>query len=170
VEAAIIVAAGAALGAGASLGLRRGTDIWARRGDPVGAIAVLGGMAAVLVAGLRPGASGSGDPAVGWIVAALLVPIGASLFALLFLSTLSAMRRSVARRDRESTVLVVAAIVVLVLLLPIGGGVGSWLAGAGEWLLAYPIGAVLRGILIGVAILAAVLGARTLLGMGASDD
>jgi hypothetical protein len=170
IDAAILVAAGAALAAGASLALRRAGDLWARRGDPIGAVAVLAGMAAVLVAGLRPGASGSSDPAVGWIVAALIVPIGATLFALLFTSTLAAMRRSVGRRDRESVVLVVAAVVVLVLLLPVGGAIGTWLAGSAGWVLAFPVGAVLRGMLIGVAILAAVLGARTLLGVGPSDE
>jgi hypothetical protein len=170
IDAAIIVAAGAALAAGASLAVRRGTDLWARRGDPIGAVAVLAGMGAVLVAGMRPGATGAGDPAVGWIVGALIIPIGATLFALLFVTTLAAMRRSVERRDREATVLVVAAVVVLVLLLPLGGGVGAWLVDAAGWVLAVPVGAVLRGILIGVAVLAAVLGARTLLGVGSSDE
>lgn len=170
IDAAILVAAGAALAAAASLAIRRAGDLWARRGDPVGAAAVLAGMAAVLVAGLRPGASGASDPAVGWIVAALIVPIGATLFALLFTSTLAAMRRSAARRDRESIVLVAAATVVLVLLLPLGGEIGAWLAGSAGWVLAFPVGAVLRGMLIGVAILVAVLGARTLLGVGPSDE
>jgi hypothetical protein len=127
-------------------------------------------MASVLVAGLRPGATGAADPAVTWIVGALIVPIGATLFALLFASTLNAMRRSVEHRDRDATILVVAALFVLLLLLPVGGGVGAWLVGAADWVLAVPVGAVLRGILIGVAILAAVLGARTLLGVGGSDD
>jgi hypothetical protein len=169
-DAAIIVSAGAALAAGASLAIRRAGDLRARRGDPVGASAVIMGMAAVLVAGLRPGAGGAGDPAVGWIVAALIVPIGATLFALLFVSTLAAMRRSVATRDREAILVVAAAVVILVLLLPIGGGAGAWLAGTAGWVLELPVGAVLRGMLIGVAILAAVLAARTLLGVGSSDD
>ena len=41
-----------------ALALRRGSDLWRRRGDPIGAALVLAGMAAVLVAGLRPGADG----------------------------------------------------------------------------------------------------------------
>jgi len=170
IEAVILVAAGAALAAGGSLAIRRARDLRARRGDPIGALAVLGGMAAVLVAGLRPGSGGASDPAVGWIVVALIVPIGATLFALLFTSTLAAMRRSVARRDRESLVLVAAALVVLALLLPLGGEIGAGLAASAGWVLAFPVGSVLRGMLIGVAILAAVLGARTLLGVGPSDE
>ncbi len=170
ISAAILVAAGAALAAGASLAARRAGDLWRRRGDPVGAAAVLVGMAIVLVAGLRPGADGAADPAVGWIVAALLVPIGATLFGLLFVTTLAATGRSIALGTREAALLATVALVVLVLLLPIGGGVGAWLAGAAGWALAVPIGAVFRGILIGVAIVAAVMAARTMLGIGPSDE
>ena len=170
IDAAILVAAGVTLAGVASLALRRANDLWRRRGDPVGAALVLVGMAAILVGGLRPGASGAADPAVGWLVSALLIPIGATLFGLLFVTTLAASRRSLASGSREATVLVGAALVVLVLLLPIGGAIGESLSGAASWVLSVPIGAVLRGMLIGVAILAAVFAARTLLGVGATDE
>jgi hypothetical protein len=170
VDAAILVAAGAALAAAASLALRRGTDLWRRRGDPVGAVLVLAGMAAVLVAGLRPGADGAADPAVGWIVAALLVPLAATLFGLLFVTTLTAARRSLEQPGRESTLLVVSALVAILLLLPLGGTAGVWLSSAAAWALAVPIGAVFRGLLLGIAILAAVVAARTLFGIGSTDE
>ncbi|HEY6607704.1 MAG TPA: hypothetical protein VI277_00765 [Candidatus Limnocylindria bacterium] len=170
IDAAIVVAAGAALAAGGSLGLRRARDLWERRGDPIGAAAVLLGMALVLVAGLRPGASGVTDPAVGWLVVALMVPIGATLFALLFWTTLAAMRRSLRHRGREAVVMAIAAVVVLILLLPIGGPAGEPMSSAASWILAVPIGAVFRGMLVGIAILAAVLAARTLLGVGTNDE
>ena len=57
-----------------------------------------------------------------------------------------------------------------VLLVPLSGGVGTWLAGAAGWSLTVPIGAVFRGLLIGIALLTAVYAARTLLGIGAADD
>ena len=170
VDAAILVSAGAALAGVASLGVRRATDLWRRRGDPIGAGLVLVGMAAILLAGLRPGADGAHDPAVGWLVTALLVPIGATLFGLLFVSTLAAGRRSLDSGGREAVVIVAAAVVVLMLLLPVGGALGDWTAGAAGWALEVPIGAVLRGLLIGVAVLAAVFAARTLLGIGSADD
>ncbi|HEX7196055.1 MAG TPA: hypothetical protein VF364_04375 [Candidatus Limnocylindria bacterium] len=170
IDAAILVAAGVALAGVGSLGARRVADLWRRRGDPVGAILVLAGMGAVLVAGLRPGSAGVADPAVQWLVVALLVPIGATLFGLLFVSTLAAARRSVASRSREGTLLVTAALVTTILLVPLSGASGSWLAAAAGWSLAVPIGAVLRGLLIGVALLTAVYAARALLGMGAADD
>jgi hypothetical protein len=170
VDAAILVAAGAALAGVASLAVRRSTELWRRRGDPVGAVLVLAGMAAVLVAGLRPGADGASEPAVQWLVSALLVPLGATLFGLLFVSTLAAARRSLELGSREATLLVAAALAVLVLLLPVSGAGGAWLAGVAQWLLAVPIGAVFRGVLLGVAILASVFAARTLLGIGSADD
>jgi hypothetical protein len=170
IDAAILVAAGAALAVVASLAVRRARDLWRRRGDPIGAALVLVGMAAMLAAGLRPGASGATDPAATWLVSALLIPIGATLFGLLFVTTLAAIRRSLASRNREAAVLVGGALIVLVLLLPIGGALGERLSDAAAWALAVPIGAVLRGMLIGVAILAALFAARTLLGIGATDE
>ncbi len=169
VAVAILVAAGAALAATVALALRRGTDLWRRRGDPIGAALVLLGIGAMLVAGIRPGSAGSGDPAVAWLVAALLVPIGATLFGLLFVTTLAAAARSAATRRPEALVVVAAAAVIVVLLLPIGGQIGTWLATASGWALAVPIGATLRGLLIGIAVLAAVTAARTLFGVGGDD-
>lgn len=170
VDAVILVAAGAALAGVAALAWRRGRDLWRRRGDPVGAIMVLAGIGAMLVAGLRPGAEGASDPAVSWLIGALLVPIAATLFGLLFVTTLAAARRSLASGHRDAIPLVAAAMVTLVLLLPLGGQVGTWLADAAGWTLAVPVGAVFRGLLLGVAILTAVFAARTLLGIGATDD
>ena len=170
VDAAILVAAGAALAAVGALGARRVVDLWRRRGDPVAAALVLVGIAVMLVGGLRPGAVGTGDPAVQWLLAAFLIPIGASLFGLLFITTLGAARRSLGMRSREGTVLVAAALVTTILLVPLSGGFGASLANAAGWSLDVPIGAVFRGLLIGVALLTAVYAARTLLGIGAADE
>jgi hypothetical protein len=136
----------------------------------VSAVLVLLGIAAMLVAGLRPGSTGTTDPAVGWLVAALLVPLGATLFGVLFVSTLSAARRSLAQRGAEAPVMVAAALVVVLLLLPLAGTAGSWLSEAAAWMVTGPIGAVFRGLLLGIAIAGAVMAARTLLAIGASDE
>jgi hypothetical protein len=170
VDLAILVAAGAALAGVGSLAARRATDIWSRRGDPIGAGLVLAGVAIVLIAGLRPGSEGAADPWVRWILAALLIPIGATLFGLLFVSTMLAARRSLAGGDRAATVMVVAALVTLVTLLPLTGAAGDWLGSAAGWTLSVPVAAVFRGLLIGVAILTAVFAARTMLGIGPRDE
>lgn len=170
VDAAILVAAGTALAAVASLALRRLADLWRRRGDPVGAALVLVGIGAMLVAGLRPGSAGTTDPAVQWLVAALLVPIAATLFGLLFISTLSAARRSVQGGSREAIVLVAAATIAVLVLLPIGGAAGGWFGAARDWMVGGLIGSVFRGLLIGIALLAAVYAARVMLGIGSADE
>ncbi|CAN5314281.1 hypothetical protein BH24CHL10_BH24CHL10_04820 [soil metagenome] len=170
VDAAILVAAGAALAGVGALGARRLNDLWRRRGDPVGAVMVVVGMVAMVIAGLRPGSTGTTDPAVQWLLAALLIPIGATLFGLLFVTTLGAARRSLATGSREGTVLVAGALVTSVLLVPLAGPVGDWLADAATWSLASPIGAVLRGLLIGIALLTAVYAARVVLGIRGADD
>ena len=170
VNAVILVAAGGALAAVAALALRRGGDVWRRRGDPVGAVLVLVGIGAMLVAGLRPGSAGATDPAVRWLISALLIPIAATLFGLLFFTTIAAARRSAAGRGRQALVLVAAAAVMLILLLPFGGEAGDRMSAAASWALDVPIAAVFRGILLGVAILVAVVAARTMLGVGSADE
>lgn len=172
IDAAILVAAGAGLAAVASLLLRRGGDLWRRRGDPVGAVLVIVGAAAMLIAGLRPGSSGASDPAVGWLLNALVIPISATLFGLLFATTLSAARRSLDGRagGREASLLVGVAIVSTLLLLPLSGAVGEWMDQASAWAMAVPVGAVFRGLLLGIAIVAATFAARTMLGIGAADE
>lgn len=172
IDAAILVAAAAGVAAVGALVLRRSGDLWRRRGDPVSAVLVIGGAAAMVLAGLRPGGAGASDPAVGWLLGALVIPIAATLFGLLFVTTLAAARRSLDGRagGRQASVMVGVAIVTTLLLLPLSGTAGTWLSEAAGWALAVPIGAVFRGLLIGIAILAAVFAARTMLGIGAADE
>ena len=169
VTAVIAIAASAALSGAAWLALRHARSLAART-DVGPALAVTVGLAAVLVVGLRPGSDGASDPAIRWIVTALIVPIGATLFGILFVSTIIALRRSLVIGSREATLMAGAAAVVLVLALPLGGNVGTWLASAAEWTLAVPIGGVFRGLLIGVGVVIAVTAARTLLGIGPADE
>ena len=170
VNAVILIGGGAAIAAVAALAVRRAGDLWRRRGDPVGAVLVLVGIGAMLIAGLRPGSAGATDPAVRWLISALLVPIAATLFGLLFFTTIAAARRSAAGRGRQALVLVAAAAVMLILLLPFGGEAGDRMSAAASWALDVPIAAVFRGILLGVGILVAVVAARTMLGVGSADE
>ena len=110
------------------------------------------------------------DPAVRWLVGALLAPLVASLFAMLFVFLLLAMRQGMILRSRQASVMLVTAGVVIVLLLPLGGQLGAALAAASGWALAVPIGGVFRGLLIGVAIVTAVHAARIVLAVEAADD
>jgi hypothetical protein len=159
----VLLAAAAAIAGGLALALRHVGDLRHARGDRTGSLLLLAGMAAILVAGFVPGSSGAADPAVRWLVGALLAPLVAALFALLFFFLLAAARRGMRLRWRETTVMLLAAAVVLVLQLPLGGAVGRSLAAVAGWALDVPIGAVFRGLLIGVAIATAIAAARILL-------
>lgn len=131
---------------------------------------LLAGLAAMVVAGFYPGSQGAADPAVRWLVSGLLGPLVASLFAILFVFLLVAMRRGMQLRSRQMRVMLAAAAVVIVLLLPVGGVPGDWLAGIAAWTQAVPIGGVFRGLLIGVGVVVALQATRILLTVNASDE
>ena len=169
-ELLVLLVAAAAVGGGATLVAHHARALASGGDDPTGSIVLLAGMAAILLAGLRPGSSGSSDPVVIWLVAALLAPIAASLFALLFLFLLRAIRRGFALRFRETALMAGAAAVVIVLLLPIGGQAGDWLTATAGWVRAVPLGGVFRGLLIGVGVMVAVSAARSLLTLDRDDD
>jgi hypothetical protein len=169
-EVLVLLAAAAAVGGGATLVAFHARNLASGDGDSTGSIVLLVGMAAILVAGLRPGSSGSSDPAVLWLVAALLAPIAASVFALLFVFLLGAFRRGFALRVRETSLMAGAAALVIVMLLPIGGQAGDWLATGAGWLRDVPLAGVFRGLLIGIGILVAVSAARSLLALDGDDD
>ena len=169
-ELLILLAAAAAVGGGATLALHHLRDLASGGSERSGSIVLLVGMAAVVVAGLRPGSTGSSDPVVLWLVAALLTPIAASLMALVFILLLGAFRRGFAIRGRETAVMAGAAAIVILLLLPVGGEAGDWLAAAGGWVRAVPLAGVFRGLLIGVAIMVALSAARFLLVLDRDDD
>ncbi len=166
----VVVAAAAALAGVLALAFRHGSDVWRGRGDRAGSAVLLLGLVAMLVAGFYPGSAGAGDPAVRWLVAALLAPMVAGLFALLFVFTLAAMRRGMLLRSRQVTVMLAASAVVVLLLLPVGGEAGEWLAAAASWTTSVPIGGVFRGLLIGVAVATAVHAARLLVAVDNADD
>jgi hypothetical protein len=169
-ELLILLAAAAAVGGGATLLVHHLRDLAGGNGERAGSVVLLIGMAAVLVAGLRPGSTGSSDPAVLWLVAALLAPLAASLVALVFVFLLGAFRRGFAIHGRETAVLAGSAAIVIALLLPVGGQPGDWLAASAGWVRAVPLAGVFRGLLIGVAILVALSAARFLLVLDRDDD
>ena len=169
-ELLVLLVAAAAVGGGATLVAHHLRALASGNEDSIGSIVLLAGMAAILLAGLRPGSSGSSDPVVLWLVAALLAPIAASLFALLFIFLLAAFRRGFALRARETGLMAAGAAVVIVLLLPIGGPAGDWLAAGAGWVREVPLAGVFRGLLIGIGIMVAVSAARSLVALDRDDE
>ncbi|MGH2456523.1 MAG: hypothetical protein ACRDHD_09745 [Candidatus Limnocylindria bacterium] len=169
-ELTVLLAAAAAVAGAVSLVLRHWTHLVERHDGWIGSLVLLAAFGVMVLAGFYPGSGGSGDPAVRWLVAALLAPLVASLFALLFVFVLAAARRGMTLRPRQTGLMLAAAAAVVVLLLPVGGVPGDWLAGLAAWSMAVPIGGVFRGLLIGVGIVTAVHAARVILALDAADD
>ena len=172
VDAAILVAAGAAL---AGLGLARGASRRATCGDGA---ATRSGPASCSRAWPSSSSPGSGRAPRArptrpsrWLVSALMLPIGATLFGLLFVTTLTAARRSLEdRRSRGDGRSSARRSSCSSCSCRSPAPPATALARAAEWALDVPIGAVFRGILIGVGVLVAVFAARTLLGIGSTDE
>jgi len=166
----LVLLAGGAAVAGALMLVVRHVGRLARREDQLGSVAVLLGIGLVLLPGLAPGSSGADAPAVRWVVAALLAPLVAAVLALLFPLLLVAASRGLRIRPRETAVTLSAAAAVLLLLLPVGGQLGTWLATTAAWVRDVPVAAVFRGLLIGVAATGALTAARIMLGADGSRD
>ncbi|HEX2140836.1 MAG TPA: hypothetical protein VHK28_01000 [Candidatus Limnocylindria bacterium] len=169
-ELVVLLAAAAAVAGAVALVLRHWTELVERRGDPLGSLVLLTGFTVMLLAGLYPGSDGAADPAVRWLVAALMAPLAAALFSLLFVFLLGALGQGIRLHGRRTAVMLVAAALVVMLLLPLGGPLGDSLAAAASWALAVPIGGVFRGLLIGVGIITALQATRVILAVDGADD
>ncbi|HET7141193.1 MAG TPA: hypothetical protein VFJ03_01790 [Candidatus Limnocylindria bacterium] len=169
-ELVVLLAAGAAVAGGIALVQHHVTDLAQRRTDPLGSLVLLAGFAVMVVAGLYPGSEGTPDPAVRWLIAGLLGPLVAALFAMLLVFLLRATGRGLRLRPAPVAVMLAGAFVVVVLLLPLGGAVGGWLAAAASFAVDVPIAGVFRGLLIGVAVVTAVQAARILVAVDGADE
>ena len=98
----------------------------------------------------------------------LFTPLQSTMFALLAFYIASAAFRAFRVRNVEATILLIAAVVVMLGRIPIGEsmfGGKLWLPHFTEWLMQVPNGAAQRGIIIGAALGAASLSLRVILGI-----
>jgi hypothetical protein len=107
--------------------------------------------------------SGPSHPAMQWIFTNVMAPIQATFGALLAFLTLAAAYRVIRRRNAESAVLLVAAL--LVLIGQVSFGLLPVLPQLRDWILDVPALAGMRGILLGVALGTLLTGIRLLLGV-----
>lgn len=113
-----------------------------------------------------------------WLQGAIYKPLQATMFALLAFYLASAAFRAFRVRNVEATVLLVAAMVVMLGVNPYGIMLFSWMPSIGgfpggeeflpsltAWLMNVPNAAAQRGIIIGAALGAAAMSLRVLLGI-----
>ena len=100
-----------------------------------------------------------------WLYDALFVSAGATMFSILGFFIASAAVRTFRARSLEATLLLVAAIIVMLGRVPVGEMISPYLPHVSEWLMAVPNMAAKRGVMMGAALGAIAMSLRIIFGI-----
>jgi peptidoglycan/LPS O-acetylase OafA/YrhL len=103
--------------------------------------------------------------AFDWLFRNVQVPLDATMFSLLAFFMASAAYRSFRARTPEATLLMLAAVVVMLGRVPVGEQLWRQLPSVTEWIMRVPTVAAKRGIIFGVALGAIATSLRIILGL-----
>ena len=128
-------------------------------------VVLIAGLCIMAFYGIVGGEQGF-HPSFQWLFENMVSPLQATMFSLLAFYVASAAYRAFRARNVEATVLLIAAIVVMMGRIPIGDMItGGRLTPVSEWLMTKPNAAAQRGIIIGAALGAASMQIRVILGI-----
>lgn len=100
-----------------------------------------------------------------WLHDALFVSAGATMFSMLGFFIASAAVRTFRARSFEATLLLVAAIIVMIGRVPIGEMISGYFPAVSGWLMQVPNTAARRGILLGVSVGTIAMSLRIIFGV-----
>ncbi|MEA3432391.1 MAG: hypothetical protein U9R01_06960 [candidate division WOR-3 bacterium] len=126
-------------------------------------VVLLGGLVATIFTGAKWGI-GTGTP-FNYIFVNVQQPMGATMFALLAFFIASASFRAFRARNIDATLLLVAAIIVMLGRVPIGNILWNKLPLIADWIMTYPNTAGQRAIMIGIALGTVSYSLRVILGI-----
>lgn len=87
-----------------------------------------------------------------WIFDYIQIPAGATIFSILAFFMASAAYRTFRARNKEATILLISAIIVMLGRVPIGTMISQYIPITADWIMSVPNLAAKRAILIGVSI------------------
>ena len=126
-------------------------------------VVLLSGLVATIFTGAKWGI-GTGTP-FNYIFVNIQQPMGATMFALLAFFIASASFRALRARNIDATLLLVAAIIVMLGRVPIGNILWNKLPLIADWIMTYPNTAGQRAIMIGIALGTVSYSLRVILGI-----
>ncbi len=132
-------------------------------------IVLIVGFFIAVISGIQSGiAKGNAfDPGTSfmYLYNTILVPLQATMFSLLAFFIASASYRAFRAKDVTATLLLIAAIVVMLGRVPLGNWISPYIPTLAEWIMDIPQMAAKRGILIGIALGGIAMSLRIILGI-----